>query len=521
MIKVLTTQSEDLRPMAAPTPTMTRSTILRTLDERLAHLEDRIAGLLRSIPATAGDFLALEREAIGLGAGLADDIIQAMLEMSHADANGRRNANEEARERLREAGVTRRIDNLGPRPVRIRLPGGRVVPMKTPYLRPSRKGQVGRPKTKRGAAGSGCYPLLERLGILDGVTPLMRSKIARQIVLCGSYAEALDQLRLDGIELDVSTMVRVAVATGASAMEHRDQALARALIEPLPEYSMVDGERIRVSLDGGRARTRKTNKKHKKGKNGRRTFTLPWREPRVITVDVLDEDGRIDSNVPPIYEVDLGDADRVFDLVVGLLRFIGAHRAREIVFVADGADWIWARVDAMIERAGLPVDRTHKILDFYHASEHIADALRACKNLSDTDRRTQHKTLSRKMVRPGGPQEVIDRLVELARGRRGKRVNKEIKYLRKHLDHMRYAEWRLAKVPIGSGVVESAIRRIINLRFKAASMCWREDHLAALLYLRCALKSGRWEAFMLGNVQGRYWLAADTTAEPPAEMEAA
>jgi hypothetical protein len=68
--------------------------------------------------------------------------------------------------------------------------------------------------------------LLERLGILDGVTPLTRSKIARQIVLCGSYAEALDQLRLDGLVLDVSTMVRVAVATGTSAMEHRNQALA-------------------------------------------------------------------------------------------------------------------------------------------------------------------------------------------------------------------------------------------------------------------------------------------------------
>lgn len=507
--------------MAAPTPTMTRSTILRTLDGRLAHLGDRIAGLLRSIPATAAEFLALEREAINLGAALADDIIQAALEMCNADQAGRRSANEEARERLHEAGETRRIDNLGSRPVRIRLPGGREVPMKTPYLRPSRKGQVGRPKTRRGAAGSGCYPLLERLGILDGVTPLMRSKIARQIVLCGSYAEALDQLRLDGIELDVSTMVRVAVATGASAMEHRDQALARAMIEPLPEHSMVDGERIRVSLDGGRARTRKTNKKHKKGKNGRRTFTLPWREPRVITVDVLDEDGRIDSNVPPIYEVDLGDADRVFDLVVGLLRFIGAHRAREIVFVADGADWIWARVDAMIERAGLPVDRTHKILDFYHASEHIADALRACKNLSDTERRAHHKTLSRKLLQPGGPQEVIDRLSEFARGRRGKRVNKEIKYLRKHLDHMRYAEWRLAKVPIGSGIVESAIRRIINLRFEAASMCWREDHLAALLYLRCALKSGRWEAFMLGNVQRRYWLGADANDGPQAALEAA
>jgi hypothetical protein len=47
--------------------------------------------------------------------------------------------------------------------------------MMTPYLRPSRKGLVGRLRTKRGVAGSGRYPVLERLGILDGVTPLTRS----------------------------------------------------------------------------------------------------------------------------------------------------------------------------------------------------------------------------------------------------------------------------------------------------------------------------------------------------------
>ena len=500
---------------------MPRSTMLRTSGEPFADIDSRITGLLRTVPATAEEFLVLEQDAMMLGAALADRIIETVLVEVNGDPGERRAASAVARARLRDAGEGQRIDNQGPRPVRVRLPGGGVVAMRTPYLRPSRKGLVGRPKTKRGTAGSGCYPVLERLGILDGVTPLTRSKIARQIVLCGSYAEALDQLRLDGIELDVSTMVRVSVALGAAAIEHRDLALTAALDGPLPERSMVEGLRIRVSLDGGRARTRKTNKTYRKGKNGRRSFSLPWREPRLITVDVLDEDGVMDPNVPPIYEVDLGDADRVFDVLVGLLRFIGAHKAREIVFVADGADWIWSRVDAMIERGELPADRVRTILDHYHASEHIADALRACKNLSDRDRQTHHRALGRLLLQPGGPQQVIDQLSELARGRRGKKVNREIRYLRKHLVHMRYAEWRAAKVPIGSGIVESAIRRVINLRFKAASMCWREDHLAALLYLCCALKSGRWEAFMLASAQGRYWLAAGAIPESATMREAA
>ena len=114
----------------------------------------------------------------------------------------------------------------------------------------------------------------------------------------------------------------------------------RALEEPLPERSLVEGQRIRVSIDGGRSRTRATHFERRKRKNGRRAFEVPWREPRLITVDVLTEEGKIDPNVPPIYEVHLGNADEVFDLVAGLLRLIGAHEAREVVFVSDRADWI-------------------------------------------------------------------------------------------------------------------------------------------------------------------------------------
>lgn len=155
------------------------------------------------------------------------------------------------------------------------------------------------------------------------------------------------------------------------------------------------------------------------------------------------------SEVPPIYEVELGNADRVFDILVGLLRFIGVHKAREFVFVADGADWTWSRGEAMIEQAQLPTDRVPTILDCYHASEHIADALRACKNLADRDRQTHDNALSRLLLEPDGPRRVIDRLSKLARCRRGKKVNREIRYLREHLDHMRYAQWRTAKVPNG------------------------------------------------------------------------
>ncbi len=43
----------------------------------------------------------------------------------------------------------------------------------------------------------------------------------------------------------------------------------------------------------------------------------------------------------------------------------------------------------------------------------------------------------------------------------------------------------------------------------------------ALLYLRATLKSGDWEAFILGNFQGGYRLAGVSAAEPVVALEAA
>lgn len=500
---------------------LSRTAMVPAFDELLAGFDDHMLAILNTAVTNGEEFLAFEQAAEALGREISDRLVEAKVLGAHLDSAFRRVAGKEARQRYRESGETRRIDNHGPRPAAVRLSGGGVLHLETPYYRPSRKGLVGRPRTKRGPDGTGCYPVLERLGIRDGVTPLTRSKISRQIVQCGSYSEALDQLRSDGIELNVTTLVRVAVATGSAALDRRNALVARALEEPLPERSLVEGKRIRVSVDGGRSRTRNTHTERRKGKNGRRAFEVPWREPRLITIDVLTDEGKLDPKVPPFYEVELGNADRVFDLLAGLLRLIGAHKAAEVVFVSDGADWIWDRVDQLEQRAGLDPERVHKILDFYHASEHISDALKACKNLSDKERKAKHKAkhkaLCRTLLEPDGVDEVIRELSELARGRRGKRVNKEIRYLRKHVAHMQYASWKAANIPIGSGVVESAIRRVINLRFKAASTFWREDHLSALLYLRCALKAGRWDELVIAHLRDKHWLTqANTRAHTPA-----
>lgn len=484
------------------------------MEKALAEIDRRIhdeARLTRSrqAPATAAEMLAAEEAHRLAGRRIADLCVAEDIVVAHLDPDVRGRACAEARYRMRASG-SRAIEDGGCQPVHVRLAGGLDLRLYTRYLRPSCKGAGGRRRGrgKRGPSGVGCYPVLEHLGIRDGISPGARSDIGRATVLSGSIDEAREQLSRGGLDLHPSTAVRVAVEAGRRALALRDQAMEEARTAPLPQASSVAGRRIRISVDGGRARTRHTLRGRgiRPGKNGRRPFTLSWQEPRAITIDLLDDEGGTDRSWRPIYEVTLGDADETCALLLGLLRRIGAHLAAEVEFVADGAEWIWRRIEKVLADAGVIAERARLVLDYYHATEHISEAIELCKGLSADTRAVLFRAFRGLLLEPGGPSRVVARLRELARGRRGRGVSQAADYLERHLDHMRYADLRAESLPIGSGIVESAIRRLINLRFKSASMCWRPDHLLPLLYLRAILKAGWWDAFMRASLDGRHWL---------------
>jgi len=70
----------------------------------------------------------------------------------------------------------------------------------------------------------------------------------------------------------------------------------------------------------------------------------------------------------------------------------------------------------------------------------------------------------------------------------------KISYLERHGEqgHMDYARFRRRKLPVGSGAIESAVRRVINLRMKGNSIFWAEENAEAMLVLRGLVLSRRW-----------------------------
>ena len=444
-------------------------------------------------PQTAEQLLQLEQRLSKASAQVADQMVLGQLISAHEDEAFVARAIAQAR-----AQSPVPLVHKGARTTSVLLLGGTRVVVTTPSLREDRRGRRGRRRQKRGARGAGCSPVFEALGIADRVSPATRSEVALHVVQAASYREAAQLLARRGLSCDVSSVVRISTATAEASIRLREAALAAALRVPVPRDGPLAGKRVRVSLDGGRVRTRRTHRGRKTAK-GRHGFSTPWREPRGLVIDVLDAQGRPDRLRLPLYDVLIGDAEAVWALLIGYLRLLGAAHATVVEFIADGAEWIWDRVERLTRLAEIPPSTLVEVLDFYHASQHLSKTVEVCRGMSKAQRQTLYERLRHTLRHAAdGVEVVMDELRAVATTRRGKAIKRALGYFVAHAHRMRYATLEAQKLPIGSGQVESAVRRVLNLRFKAPGSFWTEATVNGLMHLRAAFKAGRWDDVLLG-----------------------
>src|SRR5262245_48171172 len=455
--------------------------------------------LAEPFPHTPQEMLQLEQRLSTAAAQIADQILLVQLTRAHEDEHFVRHALAQARGQRPVPLV-----HKGLRTTSVLLLGGTRLILETPYLREDRRGRRGRRRGKRGACGTGCYPVLECLGIAERVSPASRSEIALHMVQAASYLEAAHMLSRRGLTCDVSSIVRITTATAEASPRLRDAALEVALRLPAPSAGPLAGKRVRVSLDGGRVRTRRTHRGRKTAK-GRHGFAAPWREPRVLVIDILDEHGQPDRLRLPLYDVLIGDAEAVWALLIGYLRLLGAAYADVVEFIADGAEWIWHRVERLRTLAEIPASKLVEVLDFYHASQYLSETIAKCRTLSKAQRQALYKRLRHALRHQTDGVEVVqEALRTLATTHRSKAIPRALGYMGTHAHRMRYVTLEARQLPIGSGQVESAVRRVVNLRFKAPGSFWTEITVSGLMHLRAAFKAGRWDEVMRGGVTGTY-----------------
>jgi hypothetical protein len=368
------------------------------------------------------------------------------------------------------------LKNDGKVRVMIRTAQGLAVPVRVTYYR--RKGQ-----RRAGKRAAGMYAGLIWLGIYDRCTPALAAEVSLLAAMLGSLDEAQAVLADRGVTLDTKTVRLIAYRYAARA--RLEQQLDTAAFA-----DTVAGRRVVISSDGGRLRLRET-KRGPKTKKGRRRYTGAWREPKVLIIYVVDAEGKREASFAPVIDATLQGPDAVFALLRTYLQRLEITQADQVLFIADGAPWIWKRVPLLVQALGLTAERVHALLDFYHAVQRLGQVAALRKDWS-AKARTRWRTRQRHLLLQGEVEQVIAAVRVICRGRNSKAIRAHRNYFIKNQSRMVYAKLMAMKLPIGSGAIESTVRRVVNLRLKGPSIFWCRASAEAILLLRSYYKAGRW-----------------------------
>ena len=133
-----------------------------------------------------------------------------------------------------------------------------------------------------------------------------------------------------------------------------------------------------------------------------------------------------------------------------------------------------------------------KLLDFYHASEHLHELALAYCGEEEAAKRWCELRLHQ--LRHGQEQVVLEEIRQLKapRGKRGKTVRKAQTYFAGQSERTNYKEIAQRGWPIGSGPVESACRQS-QCRFKCPGQFWTEPGFRRLSAVDEARRNGHWE----------------------------
>lgn len=159
----------------------------------------------------------------------------------------------------------------------------------------------------------------------------------------------------------------------------------------------------------------------------------------------------------------------------------------EIHAVGDGAEWVQLQSKEVFRQQGV------FLCDFFHVSEYLGAAALSCRSSQpDAWRRTQQKRLRR-----GAVQKVIEALESHlepeATTDEESPVRKGYRYLNNRLDCLDYPRALRLGLPIGSGMIESGNRHVLQARLKQAGTAWLADHADQIAHLRVLRANRQWE----------------------------
>lgn len=280
--------------------------------------------------------------------------------------------------------------------------------------------------------------------------------------------------------------------SGQQAMAQLNAQLEALATESVPVAEALEADTqalpLLVGADGVMVPFR-PEKKTPKGKT-------VWREVKVGILARLDERvTRTGQKVTPLTQrrlvAVLGDIDALSPrLWLEALRQ-GITSSPQVVWLSDGARGFWRLFDERFAAYATG------ILDFYHAAQNLWKGAQTWLD-GRTQRARNWFSTTRRRLRQGQAHEVLQD-IEAALALEGlpasarQTLTNLYTYLDQHRDHIDYAKFKELGLPIGSGIVESACKWLIQQRFKGVGMRWSEEGFNHLLHLRLAWVNGRFD----------------------------
>ena len=205
--------------------------------------------------------------------------------------------------------------------------------------------------------------------------------------------------------------------------------------------------------------------------------------------------GQVVKSFVPLHDATMRNHQGLFALLERYLDALDLERVARIVFCGDGAPWIWSGVEALCQRRGLDQERVDQVIDYTHAKQNLQELIDLLPARLQREGRLARQW--RDWLWQGHLEALYQSLCETFRGKKkAQALNKWDNYFARNHKRLQYARFRELAVPCGSGCVESAIRRVINLRLKAPGTFWTHEMAECFLYLRSQLLSGRWDTFI-------------------------
>ena len=366
----------------------------------------------------------------------------------------------------------------------------RVLRCETTYTTAAGPVRVERSLYRRPGGGRTQCPLELRAGIMEGCWTPQAAKQATWATAHLTPQEGEEFFSLLGN-----------MTPSKSSLDRLPKGLSRQWEQRRPEFEATLRQQetipeaavsMAVSLDGVMA-PMKDGKRQDKRQAARARGQSPsgpagYQEVGCATVSYYDALGqrlltRRMARMPQAHKATLKS-----QLTAEVMHALVARPHLKVVKVADGAADNWTYLSET-----LPFG--HGTLDFYHATEHLGDALAAAYGADSARYQERLETLSTTLRdEPTGVDKVIDALCRLrSRYPRRKVLHQAVSYFREHRHRMGYAALRAQHLPIGSGVVEAACKTLVSERLKRSGMRWREAGGQAILTFRALCQSERFD----------------------------